>query len=290
MSLELINVTKYYKKNIVLDNINIKLENGIYGFLGANGVGKTTLFKLISGFLTDYKGTVLYPNLKDENEILLGFLPQSFSGYPHMTVQEFLAYLGHIKSNIAKHIINKEIDEKLDLFGLTDLKHKKLKTLSGGQLRRVGLAQAFLLNPKIVMLDEPTTGLDPTERIRFKNYISELSHEQTILISTHIVSDLEFIAKEIFILKDGNFVMSGTEKELVNQCNNFVWEASFENEIELHKNLKDCTISMIYDDGGKIKARVISVDSPASNAINVVPTLNDIYLFNFKKGAQFNVK
>lgn len=290
MSLELINVTKYYKKNIVLDNINIKLENGIYGFLGANGVGKTTLFKLISGFLTDYKGTVLYPNLKDENEILLGFLPQSFSGYPHMTVQEFLDYLGHIKSNIAKHIINKEIDEKLDLFGLTDLKHKKLKTLSGGQLRRVGLAQAFLLNPKIVMLDEPTTGLDTTERIRFKNYISELSHEQTILISTHIVSDLEFIAKEIFILKDGNFVMSGTEKELVNQCNNLVWEASFENEIELHKNLKDCTISMIYDDGGKIKARVISVDSPASNAISVVPTLNDIYLFNFKKGAQFNVK
>lgn len=290
MGLKLLNVTKYYGKNVVLDNINLELENGIYGFLGANGVGKTTLFKLISGFLTDYKGKVLYPNLKDANEILLGFLPQSFSGYPHMAVQEFLAYLGHIKSNLAQHLINKEIDEKLDLFGLTDLKHKKLKTLSGGQLRRVGLAQAFLLNPKIVMLDEPTTGLDPTERIRFKNYISEFSREQIILISTHIVSDLEFISKEIFILKNGNFVMSGTEKQLINRCNNLVWEASFKNEMELHKHLKNCTISMIYDDGGKIKARVISVDPPVSNAINVVPTLNDVYLFNFKKEVQYNVK
>ncbi|MCB2339795.1 ATP-binding cassette domain-containing protein [Clostridium estertheticum] len=290
MSLKLLNVTKYYGKNLVLDNINLELENGIYGFLGANGVGKTTLFKLISGFLTDYKGKVLYPTLKDANEILLGFLPQSFSGYPHMTVQEFLAYLGHIKSNLAKHLINKEIDEKLDLFGLTDLRRKKLKTLSGGQLRRVGLAQAFLLNPKIVMLDEPTTGLDPTERIRFKNYISEFSREQTILISTHIVSDLEFISKEIFILKNGRFVMSGTEKQLVNSCNNFVWEVSFKNEMELHKHLKDCTISMIYEDGEKIKARVISVDHPVSDAINVVPTLNDIYLFNFRKEVQSNVK
>ncbi|MPQ33080.1 ATP-binding cassette domain-containing protein [Clostridium estertheticum] len=290
MSLKLLNVTKYYGKNLVLDNINLELENGIYGFLGANGVGKTTLFKLISGFLTDYKGKVLYPTLKNANEILLGFLPQSFSGYPHMTVQEFLAYLGHIKSNLAKHLINKEIDEKLDLFGLTDLRHKKLKTLSGGQLRRVGLAQAFLLNPKIVMLDEPTTGLDPTERIRFKNYISEFSREQTILISTHIVSDLEFISKEIFILKNGSFVMSGTEKQLVNSCNNFVWEVSFKNEMELHKHLKDCTISMIYEDDEKIKARVISVDPPVSDAINVVPTLNDIYLFNFRKEVQSNVK
>lgn len=290
MSLKLVNVTKKYGKNVVLNNINLELENGIYGLLGANGVGKTTLFKLISGFLTEYEGKVIYPNLKRKNEILLGFLPQNFSGYPHMTIEEFLQYLAHIKCNLEKDIINKEIDEKLDLFGLIELRHKKLKTLSGGQLRRVGLAQAFLLNPKIVMLDEPTTGLDPTERIRFKNYISELRHEQIILISTHIVSDLEFIAKEIFILKNGNFVMSGTERELINRCNNFVWEVSFRTEMELHKNLSNCIISMIYDDGGKVKARVISSEPPFYNAIKVVPTLNDIYLFNFKEEGQFNVK
>lgn len=290
MALKLINVTKNYGKKVILDNINIELESGIYGFLGANGVGKTTLFKLISGFLTDYKGKVIYPKCKGENQVQIGFLPQSFSGYPHMTIREFLLYLANIKSNASEQIIRKEIDEKLDLFGLTNLENKKLKTLSGGQLRRVGLAQAFLLNPKVVMLDEPTTGLDPTERIKFKNYISELSHEQTILISTHIVSDLEFIAKEIFILKNGNFVMSGTEKELINRCSNLVWEASFENEMELHRNLKNCTISMIYDEGQKVKARIISETSPAPNAINVLPGLNDVYLYNFKKEAQSNVK
>ncbi|KGN00429.1 ATP-binding cassette domain-containing protein [Clostridium botulinum] len=290
MGLKLVNVTKSYGENVILDNINLELENGIYGLLGANGVGKTTLFKVISGFLTDYKGKVAYPKLNDKNETLLGFLPQSFTGYPEMAVQEFLKYIGGIKANASQHIINKEIDEKLELFGLTDFKSKKLKTLSGGQLRRVGLAQAFLLNPKIVMLDEPTTGLDPTERIRFKNYISEFGREQTILVSTHIVSDLEFISKEIFILKDGNFVMKGTEKQLVQRCNNLVWEASFKNEMELHNRLKDYTISMIYDDGGITKARVISEKPPVPNSINVVPTLNDIYLFNFKKEAQSNAK
>ncbi|KEI06937.1 ATP-binding cassette domain-containing protein [Clostridium botulinum] len=290
MGLKLVNVTKSYGENVILDNINLELENGIYGLLGANGVGKTTLFKVISGFLTDYKGKVVYPKLNDKNETLLGFLPQSFTGYPEMAVQEFLKYIGGIKANASQHIINKEIDEKLELFGLTDFKSKKLKTLSGGQLRRVGLAQAFLLNPKIVMLDEPTTGLDPTERIRFKNYISEFGREQTILVSTHIVSDLEFISKEIFILKDGNFVMKGTEKQLVQRCNNLVWEASFKNEMELHNRLKDYTISMIYDDGGITKARVISEKPPVPNSINVVPTLNDIYLFNFKKEAQSNAK
>ncbi|MCD3350853.1 ATP-binding cassette domain-containing protein [Clostridium botulinum D/C] len=290
MGFKLVNVTKSYGENVILDNINLELENGIYGLLGANGVGKTTLFKVISGFLTDYKGKVVYPKLNDKNETLLGFLPQSFTGYPEMAVQEFLKYIGGIKANASQHIINKEIDEKLELFGLTDFKSKKLKTLSGGQLRRVGLAQAFLLNPKIVMLDEPTTGLDPTERIKFKNYISEFGREQTILVSTHIVSDLEFISKEIFILKDGNFVMKGTEKQLVERCNNLVWEASFKNEMELHNRLKDYTISMIYDDAGITKARVVSEKPPVPNSINVVPTLNDIYLFNFKKEAQANAK
>src|SRR5699024_1438791 len=121
-----------------------------------------------------------------------------------------LSYLGNIKSDANKNRLNKDIDEKLDLFNLTKFKNKKLKVLSGGQLRRVGLAQAFLLDPKIVMLDEPTTGLDPNERIKFKNYITDLGHRQIILISTHIVNDLELIAKEIFILKDGHFVMNGS--------------------------------------------------------------------------------
>lgn len=288
MSLRLKNITKSYGKRIILNNVNFELKSGIYGLLGANGVGKTTLFKLISGFTTDYSGEIVYPKLSNSNEVLLGFLPQNFTGYPHMTIQEFLVYIGNIKSNVSQSRINKEINEKMELFGLREFKNKKLKNLSGGQLRRVGLAQAFLLNSKIVMLDEPTTGLDPTERIKFKNFISEFAREQTILISTHIVSDLEFISKEIFILKNGKFVMSGTEKELLDRCSDCVWETSFQNEMELHKELKNCTISMIYEEGNSIKARVISKEMPTPNAKKISPNLNDVYLFNFKKEAKLN--
>lgn len=288
MSLRLKNITKSYGKRIILNNVNFELKSGIYGLLGANGVGKTTLFKLISGFTTNYSGEVVYPKLSNSDEVLLGFLPQNFTGYPHMTIQEFLVYIGNIKGDVSQRIINKEINEKMELFGLKEFKNKKLKKLSGGQLRRVGLAQAFLLNPKIVMLDEPTTGLDPTERIKFKNFISEFAREQTILISTHIVSDLEFISKEIFILKNGKFVMSGSEKELLDRCSDCVWETSFQSEMELHKELKNCTISMIYEDGNSIKARVISKEMPTPNAKKISPNLNDVYLFNFKKEAKLN--
>ena len=178
MSLELKDIKKSYGRNVVLDGINATLGNGVYGFLGANGVGKTTLFKIISGFLTNYKGEVVYPNMDGKKDTLLGFLPQSFSGYPDMNIYQFLSYLGNIKSNASKIRVNNDIDKKLNLFNLENIKHKKLKKLSGGQLRRVGLAQAFLLDPKIVMLDEPTTGLDPTERINFKNYISNFGHDR----------------------------------------------------------------------------------------------------------------
>lgn len=290
MSLELKDIKKSYGRNVVLDGINATLGNGVYGFLGANGVGKTTLFKIISGFLTNYKGNVVYPNIDDKKDTLLGFLPQSFSGYPDMNIYQFLSYLGNIKSNASKIRINNDIDKKLNLFNLTNIKHKKLKTLSGGQLRRVGLAQAFLLDPKIVMLDEPTTGLDPTERINFKNYISNFGHDQTVLISTHIVSDLEFISKEIFILKDGHFVMNGTERDLIYQCGDFVWEANFANELEMHNKLKNCTVSMIYELDGMIKARIIGSTQPVPNAIKVKPTLNDVYLINFKKEAHSDVR
>lgn len=290
MGLYLKDIRKSYKNNEVLKGISGELENGIYGFLGANGVGKTTLFKIISGYITDFKGEVEYPVLNDKNNIMLGFLPQNFIGYPDMTIDEFLMYLGTVKSSLSKHEILADIDEKLGLFNLHDIRKKKLKTLSGGQLRRVGLAQALLLNPKVIMLDEPTAGLDPTERNRFKNYISNLGHNQTILLSTHIVTDLEFITKKIFIMKDGIFSMEGTEKELIEKCTGFVWEIDFENEFEAQQKLQNHVISMIYEDGSVTKARVISRYKPLDNAIEVKPTLNDVYLINFQEEAKNNVK
>lgn len=290
MSLELKNIKKSYRDKEVLKGIDASMTNGIYGFLGANGVGKTTLFKIISGYITNFQGQLIYPKINEKKELMLGFLPQTFDGYPDMTIYEFLAYLGNIKSDFTQKKIDGDIGEKLDLFNLTDLKDKKLKKLSGGQRRRVGLAQAFLLNPRIVMLDEPTTGLDPTERIKFKNYITDAGHDQILLISTHIVSDLEYIAKEIFILQNGHFVMAGPEKELISKCEGLVWEAKYENEMDLHKRTKDMAVSMIYDFEGGLKARIISKSSPNPSAVPVKPTLNDVYLVNFKKEATANAE
>lgn len=288
MNLQLKNISKSYGNHLVLDGINLELTNGIYGFLGANGVGKTSLFKIISGYITDYQGEVIYPAIDDKKETLIGFLPQSFSGYPDMTIQQFLNYLGAIKINSSQKKINIDIEEKLNLFNLNEIKDKRLKTLSGGQLRRVGLAQAFQLNPRIVMLDEPTTGLDPTERIKFKNYITQLGKNQIVLISTHIVTDLEIITKKIFILKDRHFIMSGTEKELSEGCAGYVWEAEFQNQAELQEAVANYPVAMIYDYAGGRRARIISTTAPGFKAVKVVPTLNDVYLANFQKEGKDN--
>ena len=282
--LQLKEIRKAYGKNVVLEGINLSLANGIYGFLGANGVGKTTLFKIISGYIADYTGDVVYPQHNENKENLMGFLPQNFSGYPEMTISQFLIYMGTIKAKISENEVEQDVKEKMDLFNLTDIKDKKLKVLSGGQLRRVGLAQAFQLNPHIVLLDEPTLGLDPSERIKFKNYISSAGHKQIILISTHIVSDLEAICNEIYILKNRYFVMNGTEESLLNKCKGCVWEAEFENEEQLRQFIGIDTVSSLYDYKNNIKARIISTVSPVPNAVSVKPTLEDVYMMNFKKG------
>lgn len=289
INLQLKNISKAYKSNMVLDGIDLNIGSGIYGFLGANGVGKTTLFKIISGYITSFSGEVIYPNFNRRKEVMMGVLPQAFSGYPGMKVREFLLYLGSIKLKTSKNKLAGEIDEKIELFNLKKVKDKKLKTISGGQLRRVGLAQAFLFNPKIVLLDEPTTGLDPTERIKFKNYIAEAGRDQIILLSTHIVPDLEAITKEIFILKDRRFVMNGTETELSDQCMGYVWEKELEGESELNKTLAHFTVSMISNNGTKTKVKIISDVSPLPNAVKVKPTLNDVYLLNFKEEANPDV-
>lgn len=264
----------------MLKGIDMELSYGIYGFLGANGVGKTTLFKIISGYTQDYQGSVWYPKL-GQNEVLLGVLPQNFIGYPTMTVREFLTYMANMKIQANRQDVQREIEEKMELFAVADLHKKKLKALSGGQLRRVGLAQAFLFHPKLVLLDEPTAGLDPTERIRFKNYISDAGNEQAILLSTHIVSDLEFICREIFVMKDGIVAEQGTEEALLRRQEGNVWECAFANERQMHEALAGQAVSMTYSDHGMIKARVVGTQ-PVPDAYQIQPTLNDVYLSIFR--------
>ena len=282
--LKLERIRKSYGKKKVLKGIDMELTEGIYGFLGANGVGKTTLFKIISGYTENFQGKIWYPKHK-EDEVLIGVLPQNFTGYPNMSVREFLAYMADIKTNARKQEVQEEIEEKMELFAVQDLHKKRLKALSGGQLRRVGLAQAFLFHPRLVLLDEPTAGLDPTERIRFKNYISAAGQEQTILLSTHIVTDLEFICREIFIIKDGIVADQGTEEELIDRQRTNVWECAFANERQMHEALAGQTLSMTYSDNSMIRARVIGAQMPVPDAWHVQPVLNDVYLSIFREEA-----
>lgn len=280
MNLTLNNVEMQYGNKKVLNGIDMDLAPGIYGLLGANGAGKTTLFKVISGYATKYKGEIYYPaSRKRAKEVLLGIL-QVFVGYPLMTVYEFLMYMGRIKSGFNRAGIEEDVLNKMEVFGLKELQNKKLKSLSGGQLRRVGLAQAFLLNPKIILLDEPTTGLDPIERIRLKNYLSNISKTQIIIISTHIVSDLENLANKIFIIKSGYIIASGNESELINDCEGSVWEVPIHDR-DTEYSIKNELVSMIHEDRGVTVARVINRKKISKEARLVKPTLNDAYLYYF---------
>ena len=281
MNLTLNNVEMQYGNKKVLNGIDMDLAPGIYGLLGANGAGKTTLFKVIRGYATKYKGEIHYPaSRKRAKEVLIGILPQVFVGYPLMTVYEFLMYMGRIKSGFNRAGIEEDVLNNMEVFGLKELRNKKLKSLSGGQLRRVGLAQAFLLNPKIILLDEPTTGLDPTERIRLKNYLSNISKTQIIIISTHIVSDLEYLANKIFIIKSGYIIASGNESELINDCEGSVWEVPIHDR-DTEYSIKNELVSMIHEDRGVTVARVINRKKISKEARLVKPTLNDAYLYYF---------
>ena len=281
MNLTLNNVEMQYGNKKVLNGIDMDLAPGIYGLLGANGAGKTTQFKVISGYATQYKGEIHYPaSRKRAKEVLIGILPQVFVGYPLMTVYEFLMYMGRIKSGFNRAGIEEDVLNNMEVFGLKELQNKKLKSLSGGQLRRVGLAQAFLLNPKIILLDEPTTGLDPTERIRLKNYLSNISKTQIIIISTHIVSDLEYLANKIFIIKSGYIIASGNESELINDCEGSVWEVPIHDR-DTEYSIKNELVSMIHEDRGVTVARVINRKKISKEARLVKPTLNDAYLYYF---------
>ena len=211
---------------------------------------------------------------------MLGILPQVFVGYPLMTVYEFLMYMGRIKSGFNRAGIEEDVLNNMEIFGLKELQNKKLKSLSGGQLRRVGLAQAFLLNPKIILLEEPTTGLDPIERIRLKNYLSNISKTQIIIISTHIVSDLEHLANKIFIFKSVYIIACGNEFDLINYCEGIVWEVPIHDR-DTEYSIKNELVSMIHEDRGVTVARVINRKKISKEARLVKPTLNDAYLYYF---------
>ena len=201
MELRLDRLTKEYGSKIAVDELSAVMNQGVYGLLGANGAGKTTLMRMICDILRPTTGEVIYDNcniseMREEYRNILGYLPQDFGYYPNFTAEKFLLYMSSLKG-LERQFARQRSEELLELVGLSQVKGKKIGTFSGGMKQRLGIAQALLNNPKILILDEPTAGLDPKERVRFRNLISAISQNKIVLLSTHIVSDVEYIAGHI---------------------------------------------------------------------------------------------
>lgn len=216
MELVLDRVSKQYANKIAVDRVSVTLKPGVIGLLGANGAGKTTLMRMICGILNPSGGTVTFQEGKQNLDVseelyrdILGYLPQDFGYYPDFTGKDFLMYMAALKG-LEKNAAKRKCDELLKIVNLEHAAKKKIKTYSGGMKQRLGIAQAVLNDPKILILDEPTAGLDPKERVRFRNLIAELGKDSIVILSTHIVSDVEHIADRILMMKDGQFVFDGT--------------------------------------------------------------------------------
>ncbi len=284
MKLQLVNLTRQFGKFTAVDHLNLTIENGVYGLLGVNGAGKTTLMRMLCTLLKPTDGQILCNGrdifeMDGEYRKLLGYLPQDFGFYPDFTVAEYLSYIAAIKG-IRPGVAKRRIKELLHHVGLQKAAHKKMKTLSGGMKRRAGIAQAMLNDPKILILDEPTAGLDPTERVRFRNLISELSQERIIILSTHIVSDVEYIANEIWLMKDGQLMQQGTLEDILASSKVSVWSCHVPQQIAA-KIIKRYKVSNMKSEGKTTELRVISPVQPMENAISVEPTLEDVFLYYF---------
>jgi ABC-2 type transport system ATP-binding protein len=204
-------LTKQYKNKIAVDRMSFTLTNGVTGLIGANGAGKTTLMRLLSGILIPTSGTVTCDGMDvdtEEYRDILGYLPQEFGYYPEFSGRDFLLYMSAVKG-LAKPDAKRKTEDLIELVGLRDAARKKVRTYSGGMKQRLGIAQALLNDPQVLIMDEPTAGLDPQERIRFREVISGLGEDRIVLLSTHIVSDLEHIADRLMIMKEGRLIWQG---------------------------------------------------------------------------------
>lgn len=280
--LELINVNKNFKEKIAVQNINLTLQNGVYGLLGENGAGKTTLMRIICGILEPTQGKILcdgreIEKMGGEYRNLLGYLPQDFGYYEDFSAYRFLNYMAALKA-IPQDYAKERIDELLNIVDLMEVKNKKLKTFSGGMLRRVGIAQALLNDPEILILDEPTSGLDPKERVRFRNIISSLGKNRIIILSTHIVSDVEYIADRIMIMKNGEMIQTKTAAEMLKEVSGCVWKCLV-TEKEADALNEKYIVSNLKNHGDKVELRIVSKEKPVSDAECAEAGLEDVYLY-----------
>ena len=279
-------LSKKFGDNTVLDDINIEFTEGVYGILGANGSGKSTLMRILVTVLKPTSGNVILDGenikkLDEEYRNLIGYLPQEIALYKSFTAERFLMYIASLKG-LNKNEAKSKVSELLELVGLTEYRKKKVGTFSGGMKQRVGIAQALLNDPKVLIVDEPTAGLDPKERIRFRNLLSAISSNRIVLLSTHIVSDIDFIAKEIVILKQGKLIKKDAPNNLLGQLNEKVWTVLI-SEGELQQYQNEFKVGNIIRRENGIELRIISDTKRIESAQATIPNLEDLYLYYFDK-------
>ena len=289
MELRLDRLTKQFGSAIAVDRLSATLTPGVYGLLGANGAGKTTLMRMICDVLKPTSGSVVWngapiERLGERYRSVLGYLPQDFGYYPDFSALDFRLYLSALKGLDSKAAKRRSM-ELLDLVGLKNVAKRKVKTFSGGMKQRLGIAQAVINDPQVLVLDEPTAGLDPKERVRFRNLISALAQDKVVILSTHIVSDVEYIADEILIMRAGQIVASGTIEEILAQVSGVVWECVVTPREADVMSARMAVGNVRYDHAGMAIVRIVSDTAPHSSARLVEPTLEDVYLYIFQEGS-----
>lgn len=291
MELEMNNLTKKFGDFTAVKQLNLSMTRGVYGLLGKNGAGKTTFMRMLCTLLTPTEGNILCDGrdifkMEGEYRKLLGYLPQDFGFYPEFTVRDYLLYIASIKG-LPPAVAKKRTKELLAAVGLEKYAGRKMKKLSGGMKRRAGIAQAMMNHPKILILDEPTAGLDPNERIRFRNLISEFSEDRLVLLSTHIVSDVAYIANDIWLMNEGEIVRQGTPKQITESMKQKVWECLVEKRA-VPLLARQYKISNMKADTQGVQVRVIAGEKPAEYAKEAVPSLEDAFLYYFGEEAGDN--
>ncbi|WP_236341311.1 ABC transporter ATP-binding protein [Paenibacillus plantiphilus] len=286
------NVSKYYGNFCALNNITLELHNGVYGLLAPNGAGKTTLIKMLATLITPSQGEIVYDgkniiHMDDEFRALLGYLPQQFGYYNNYSPKQYLLYLAALKGMGRKDSI-RIIKELLEKVALSEVGNKKMKKFSGGMIQRVGIAQALLNNPKVLILDEPTAGLDPKERARFRNLLSELARDRLVIVSTHIVSDVESIANEVIMIKHQEVLYKDSVENICNTLAGHVYETTIDyGHLDAFRNRY--TVLLEKQESGEMNIRFIHKGAAAEGWLSVTPSLEDVFLYEYRDEIRMEV-
>lgn len=288
MELTVDRLSKLYNNKIAVDRVSLRLHEGVYGLLGENGAGKTSLIRMVCGVLKPSSGSISFDGLDvgdEEYRAALGYLPQDFGYYPEFSAQDFMYYMASLKG-LTKPAARAKTRELLELVSLSDVAKKKIRTFSGGMKQRLGIAQTLLNDPKLLVLDEPTAGLDPKERIRFRNLIARLGQNRIVLLSTHIVSDVEHIAGTILLMKKGKMLHQGSLEDITQVIRGKVYQGLMENN-EAQELTRLYPIINYRSQGEKVLLRFVCQGDPPAGAVKVTAGLEDLYLYCFSESERY---